>query len=282
MSEQRTTTILNNDYDARPRHPVMLPSKGVYYHAAGFQGDTINVLELTTQEEKILAQPKANPFTVFHELMKRLIHPSNWVRPDPANGIRGFSYDDLLMTDHLYLFLQVRNISIGPDYEFQVGCPECRTKFTQKLRIPDALECRQVTEIPDAGVEPFDVEIEGVGTVQCQLLRVGMEMSIQKRAAATYRKSTERGNPAHALRMAHLMCGVNGEKFETLLDAQNFYNGLTFRAAQEIRDAIAERDVGVLLERGFECPSCGAEFEATMPLNSEFFRPQRKESPRYY
>ena len=282
MSKQRKQkehVVLPAD-SRRDAHTVILPSKGWFY--PGCDKETVEIYEMTTQEEKILAQPKARAFDIIYELVRRLMAPSNWVQPDPANNIVGFQYDNLLMSDHYFIFLMIRAISIDDVYGFDVTCPACNAKFRQELSIPNDLPVRE-PESQEECQEPFDVELTNGDMAHVRLLRVGDERQVQRRTKMTLRRNVSRGDAAIGMRMTHQLVGTNGGVFETLLDAQNYYDSLKFKDAQLIREAIVEHDPGVLPELEFACPECGEDFESMLPTSPEFFRPKRRtEAPRHY
>ena len=283
MSQNLSMNVTGGATDTREAHTIPLPSKGRWYSKYGYDKETIDVFELTTREEKILSQNRARPFDKFYSLVQRLIAPSTWIKPSEANP-HGFSYDDLLLSDQFFIFMMIRAISVSEDYSFEQKCSSCGGKFQKTIKIPHDLNVLTADDIENPG-EDYDVEIPfngGEVTVQCRCLRVGDERAVQKKAKKGLKRAGDHTESETELRMARMLVGVDGAKFDSIKDALVFYYSLAWRASSFIRNEQTLREPGVSTDIEFECPSCGEEFEASLPMTADFFRAERQASPRHY
>tara|TARA_Y100000296_G_scaffold86592_1_gene126846 strand:- start:416 stop:1177 length:762 start_codon:yes stop_codon:yes gene_type:complete len=116
-----------------------LPSRGLCYQDSK---DEVAVRPLTFEDEKVLATTKAkNPLNVVL-----------------SRCCTDLDIDNLLLMDRTAIFLKLREVSFGNDYNARINCPECGTISEVKLSISDF----PVDELPEDFKEPREVYLEEI------------------------------------------------------------------------------------------------------------------------
>lgn len=241
----------NVDYETT----VTLPTKGLLY--GGLIPSEISLRGMTTRDEKILYAAQGN--NVFSKILKSCI-------TEPKN----IDLSKMVAADELYLVMQLRMITYGPEYKVDVDCPYCGKKETYTVMLNEL----DVNVLPDDFVEPMIISLPRTGhKVALRVLRNEDSEFIDrfsKKFAKQFNQDVR--EVEYVSRLAKFIHEINGRKidFET---ARDFVENLPSRDTAAIRNAFNKIQVGVDTSVTVECKSCGEEFTFGMPLTSEFFRP---------
>lgn len=241
----------NVDYETT----VTLPSKGLIYD--GKIPASISMRGMTTKDEKVLYASQGS--NVFQKLLKSCI-------TDPKD----LDISKLIASDELYLVLQLRMITYGPEYKVDATCPICGKQNTYTIMLNDLT----VNYLDDDFKEPIMVTLPKSGdTLALRILR-NEDSEFVDRFSKKFAKQfgqDVRGVEFES-RLAMYIKEVNGTPidFET---ARDYVQNMFSRDSAEIRSAMQRILVGVDTTCVVDCVSCGEEFAFGMPLTSEFFRP---------
>lgn len=224
---------------------------GVNHETHGVLRD-IQYRELAGPEEDILASnlPASTKVTQMMFNCTKSIGPV-----DQPQELRKM-IDKLVITDRLYYLVKLRAHSLGPQYQFELECPQCQVvdKVSFDLnqlkvdRAPKADELYKTITLPSGKIVRFKV---GDGQT---------DAAIEKMA-----------KPDNAPSVA-LFARV------TEIDAKpvNFVDikEMSMRDRGALRKAIDEAEGEFDDEFDAECPKCGNQYKGTMQLDAQsFFSP---------
>ena len=245
------TSQSNMDYETT----VTLPSRGIIYN--GTIPAEISIRGMNTRDEKILyAAQGAN---VFKKLLKSCI-------TDPKD----IDINKLIAPDELFLVLQLRMITYGPEYKVEAACPHCGAVSTYKVMLNDL----DVNYLEDDFKEPIEVHLPMSGhDLSLKILR-NEDSDFIDRYSKKFAKqfNINAREVEYTARIAKYITAIDGKAvdFESAID---FVNNMRSRDNAEIRSVMGRILVGVDTRVTVDCASCGDEFTFAMPLTSEFFRP---------
>lgn len=249
--ESSLTTQSNTDYETT----VTLPSKGLIY--GGKIPAEISLRGMTTRDEKILYVSQGS--NVFQKLLKSCI-------TDPKD----LDTNKLIASDELFLVLQLRMITYGPDYKVDATCPICGQTNTYTVMLNEL----DVNYLDDDFKEPIEITLPRSGhKLSLKILR-NEDSDFVERYAKKFAKqfNLNAREVEYTARIAKYITAIDGKNvdFET---ARDFVDRMVSRDSAEIRSAMNKILVGVDTRVTVDCISCGDEFTFSMPLTSEFFRP---------
>ena len=240
------------DYEAT----VTLPSKGVLYKDAGIPAD-ITLRGMTTKEEKILYASQGG--NVFQKILQNCI-----VEPEDIDVKK------LIAADELFLILQLRMITYGPEYKVQATCPYCGRKEIYTINLSEF----DTNYLPEDFEEPIKVELpRSKDKLELRVLRNEDSDFIEKFA----RKFAKNYNGnfrevEYICRMAKYIQTVNGEAID-FNDAREYVDNMMSMDSAKFWSVLNSIQVGVDTTAVVNCVGCGEEFDFSMPITSEFFRP---------
>ena len=236
---------------------VVVPSLGNLYDGR-FPGGEVIISPMTIQEEKILASQGKDKSEIIDELLQRCILSL----PVP--------YPELLIPDMFYLLLQVRNVTYGLDYRFNMTCRSCSTEYITNIQLPNGLD---LVGLSENDTEPFSCTLPMCKqVVEWRYLRNKDEVDIRKYTRAQYTKSHTFGEPGYIYRIAKQIVSIGGVK-KNMIEVLDFVEKLHARDSTELRKSFKAQSFGANLKIRVECPRCGKEEEDTLPFDQEFFRP---------
>lgn len=246
---------------------VTLPSRGRVYGDLLLGGE-VRIRPWTTAEEKlILATPAAAPGRA--EAVERLLDRCLLSREVPVA--------DMLSGDRTYLLLQIRALTLWPEYTIQTRCSMCRHSWPLQVDLTRDLRVMALTE---EDRETFDVELPVCGKrVTLRRLLGSDERAMEVYARQQGRRSSApdalASDPTYNYATALCITAIDGEPADVraamaLLETPPLHG----RDSLLLRRALEDNDCGVQLQVDATCPSCGAEREVMVPLDMEFFRPR--------
>jgi hypothetical protein len=234
-------------------------SRGKFYKSVP---PVVHIRPMTGEEEQILATPRfVKKGRAIDMIFQRCIR-------EPINT------EELLSIDRTHLLIYLRGISYTPEYDVEIKCPECSTKFSTVIN----LDSMDVNACPDT----FDeTRLSGVLPTsgfkyKYRLATGGDELEVtnyRERRIQMFGDQSE--DDTLLFRTAMLL-----EYIENVTDRrelQVLMKKLPINDVSYLRNEINDPPFGVKTEIPMVCPSCTAEFDIDLPLEANFFFPKKKE-----
>tara|TARA_Y100000034_G_scaffold104648_1_gene131354 strand:+ start:13038 stop:14222 length:1185 start_codon:yes stop_codon:yes gene_type:complete len=253
---KRVQPFVDLNYDE-----ITLPSMGRFYD--GEDGPTDGILHvrpMTGQEEQILATPR-------------------WVKGGKAMDMifekclqEDYSPINLLSIDRTYLLIFLRGISYTPEYEVEIKCPDCSTKYSSVIHLNEL----PIDECSDNfGPEKLDDVLPTTGFAFGYRLSTGFdENEVSKHRERKAKWFGDRTTDDTLLfRMASLIEYI--EDITHKKDIQTVLEKLPVSDVNYIRNVVNEPPFGVDTKIPQVCVSCMSEFDIDLPLEANFFFPRR-------
>lgn len=235
---------------------VTLPSRGLLY------GDEIpaeiTLRGMTTKEEKILYASQGGD--VFKKILKNCI-------TNPKN----LDVNKLVASDESFLIMQLRMVTFGDKYKVSVMCPHCNKRDEYTINLSDFT----LTYLDENFKEPIVVELPRSGdTVYLRLLR-NEDNEFVERYSRRFAKqhNLDYREVLYTSRMAKYITKIDDDEIEDFLDAREYVDNMASLDSAKFWTAIRKVNFGLDTTATVTCRSCGQDFDFSMPLTSEFFRP---------
>lgn len=238
---------------------IELPSKGKFY--TNIPG-ILHIRPMTGEEEQILATSRLVKKGVaidmiFERCLKEKINTAN-----------------LLAVDRTYLLIYLRGISYTPDYEVEIKCPECSSKFSNVLDLNSL-------EVDGCPVEFEPTKLTGKLPTSGFRFKYRLPTGADEQAITKHRETLikEYGGECEddtlIFRTSILLEYIEGVNDRRELS--HLLKKLPINDVAHLRNTISAPPFGVNTEVGIICPSCNSEFEIDLPLEANFFFPRKKE-----
>jgi hypothetical protein len=237
---------------------VELPSKSKFYKTIP---SVIHVRPMTGEEENILATP-------------RFVKKGKAVDKIFENVIREqIDTEELLSIDRTYLLIFLRGISYTPEYDVEVKCPSCDTKFNTTIDLNNL----EVEMCPDEfGPEKLEGVLPRTGLAYKYRLATGDdEQMVTRHREMHIREFGDQKEDDTLLYRSALLLDYIDEVSNTN-ELLMLLRKLPVEDVNYIRNTINEPPFGVETDIGLVCPSCSEEFEIALPLEANFFFPRKK------
>jgi len=250
---------------------VTLPSLGLPYGET-LPGGQVTLEPFGVREEQLLQKPGS---AARRQLISTLLKCC--VKDCPVD------VDDFLIGDRLFLFMQIRRISLSDQWTFDWVCEHCEERVRDQLLISEATLCGPIAE---RGEEDEEVEWVGEHEILLPLRKktvhwrhlTGRDEKAAINSAEQLRKKglkPREGDPGYIYRMASALTRLDGEAVG-FIDAQNFVANLKARDSLALRTSMEIHQIGYDFSSEKECPSCGWMNDVTMNFElEEFFRPKQ-------
>lgn len=253
-------TIKNNN---SVYEEIQLPSLGKFYDGEnGPSNGRLSIRPMTGEEEQILATPRfVKKGQAINMIFQKCL----------KEGTQ-FKSENLLTIDRTFLLIYLRGISYSPNYDVEIKCPECETKFSTTIN----LNSLYVESCPDN----FGPILQDVlpNTKLPFRYRLSTGRDEQEITEHKDRRVKAFGDAAAddtlTFRTACLLDEIDGIVNKNEL--QILLKNLPIGDVSYIRNCINEPPFGVDTNVAIVCPSCYAEFEIDLPLEASFFFPRRK------
>lgn len=249
---------------------VTLPSLGLPYGDQIPDG-IVSIEPFGVEEEELLQKAGSK---ARRELITTLISSCVVGCPIPP--------DQFLIGDRLFLFMQIRRITLGDGWTFDWACRKCDSRNT--TTVPISSFTIRGPKPDEDGNFPEWQEVHyvtlphGNQKVGWRYLRGYDETAAIENARELKKKGIPyKGDPAYRHRIKASIVSVDGEELAPI-DADMFVkralghggNGLAMRKSME------EHAIGIDLELDQDCEECGWENKLNFEFDmDEFFRPRR-------
>lgn len=246
---------------------ILLPSLGRFYD--GSQAPTNGVLHvrpMTGNEQEILATPRLiKKGQAVNMIFRACVRES--IKPE-----------QLLTVDRTVLLIYLRGISYGSDYEVEVRCPACSTKFNTVIDLD-----KPVAPIPsDINSDSLTETLPVTGYRFTYRLATGKDdqMISEYRERRIKKFGDQSHDDTFAFRASLLVSSIEDPRSAVRVTDQQhikvLLNKLPMADVTVIQNSINDPGFGLETKCQMSCPSCTEDFEIELPMESSFFYPQRK------
>lgn len=241
---------------------VVLPSRGKFYDGViAPENGKINIRCMTGEEEEILATPR---YIKKGQAINMIFR--NCVR-EPINP------DKLLTIDRTWLLIYLRGISYTPEYEVDVRCTECATKFQTSID----LDHLKVNYCPDNfSMDDLADALPKSGYKFTYRLATGNDENvIQEHRDRRIKNQVDGGrDDTWSFRASLLIEEIEGLNDQEAI--QTLISRLPIQDVAYLRTLMIDQPFGVETKVTIVCPSCTEPFQVEMPMDTNFFFPKAK------
>lgn len=215
---------------------VALPSKGKFYKTKS----PIVVKPLTFEDEQKILSGKNKKDNIINQII--------------AKCVEGIDTNELLTMDKLYLLMKIREVSYGPIYSFEIGCPSCGQITNVALNISEHLS---VNDIPEELTDPREI----------------MLPVLKKVAVVRFPRSYDEiylGDVEVAVKnLYRFVESIDGNTDPVLISQA--LKRMHIRDLKTISNEVNRNDLGLDPRFMFECPHCSYNTMLAVPLDANFF-----------
>lgn len=240
---------------------ITLPSLGKFYNGEdGPVNGKLHIRPMTGEEEQILATPRfVKKGQALDMIFQRCIQEK-------------IQTQNLLSIDRTFLLIYLRGISYGPDYDVEIKCPECTSKFATSID----LNSIPIDNPPDNASSDLRGKMPKSGFNFTYRMSLGKdEFEIQDHRERRVKKfGDQASDDTLTFRIAQLVESIENvkDKNEILYIIKN----LPMQDISYLRGMVTDPGWGLDTKIPMGCPSCLAEFDIDLPLDTSFFFPRRK------
>ena len=235
---------------------VELPSKGLIYKEDKIPA-SITLRGMTTREEKILYAGTGSDS--FQRVLENCI-----IQPENIDTSK------LISADEMFLIVQLRILTYGPEYKVVATCPNCGRKETYTINLAEF----DVNTLPDDFKEPIKIELPKSGDIlEARLLRNYDTKEIDRYSRKFAKQFNQNVREVeYVCRMAKYITTINGESVD-FVQAREYVEDMYSMDTAKFWSVINKIDVGMDSTCYVTCDGCKEDFDFNMPVTSEFFRP---------
>jgi len=263
----RPTTPSSSSRFEPPATAIEVPSHGQLYKGMKADSDLkkgiLKVRPITLGEEKILTT-------------NRLIQSGKAIDMVLENCIKSeVDPQQLLSADRTYILFYLRGMSYGLNYDFNVRCYRCGRDFIQTIEI-DKLP---IHEWNDPVEEPWEMVLPITGFKVVTHYMRGYEENLLIEESNSM-KSFDDIDEDLGIVMQSLVDEVYDPEGNRLSEQEkvDFINSLIAGDTGFWREELDQRTCGIRQLEDIACPHCNAKINFNVPLDRNFFRPQRRKS----
>jgi hypothetical protein len=244
---------------------ISLPSRGKFYTDDHLKSGVLHVRKMTGADEEYLASPR---LVKRNEAMDKIFQACI---QEPVDTTQ------LLTIDRTYLLIWLRGISYGSNYDVEVKCTECETKFQTSINL-DELEVEYCPD--DFGMHSLEGVLPDSGFKFKYRLSYGNDETTvthhRERRLKMFGDSAV--DDTLTFRAALLLNDIEGitshEELSVILKR------LGVEDINYLRNLVNEPPFGVDTECTIYCPNCSADFNQDLPLEAGFFFPRSQKKER--
>ena len=249
-----------------PTEFVELPSGGKYYPPGHpLHGESaIEIKQMTAKEEDMLTS---------RTLLKKGVAIDRVISSLIMN--KAIDPDSLYIGDRNAIIVATRVSGYGNDYSTKVTCPACGTNQEYSFDLNDAKvytgDLDNTMAVTDMQNGTFEVTLPRTNVIVTFKLLTGTDEKRLIRGAEADKK--QRQEHAVTRQLASLIVAVNGD---TGIDAIRYLiENMPSSDSRHLRLAYKSTAPNIDMTQHFECGECGHEQDMEVPLNADFFWPDR-------
>ena len=247
-----------------PTEVIPLPTKGWFYPEGHvLSSGEIEIKQMTAKEEDLLAnQELIRKGKVLDKLMESVI----------VN--KAIRIDDILIPDKNAIFIAIRRLAYGDEYNVSVTCPQCSTQNKVKIDLSAlAYKTFNFDEYPK-GVNSFSFKLPFSGvTVTYKLLNQIDEQSIDSELAMI-KKSNKENTQEITTRMKYVIISLDGNPDKAGI-RRFIEEKLSAKDSLALRRHMREHNPDIDMTFDFHCENTDCNYERRMdvPLGASFLFP---------
>lgn len=237
-----------------PTEVIDLPSKGKYYPEGHplKNVDSIEIKHMTAKEEDILtSQSLIKKGVAITRLLQSIILD------------KSIKVDDLLIGDKNALLVASRIHGYGPEYNVNLTCPACSTRFETEIDLTDIKE--KTLNVPD------NITITDNGTFVTMLPKSGYEVEFRLLTSADEAKLNKEAGKGSTALLKLIISSINGQTDRFFIDRA--LDALPIRDSSILKKAYTSVMPDIDMSCTVECPNCFEQSKMEVPLTAEFFWP---------
>ena len=249
-----------------PTEFVELPTGGKYYppgHPLHNQS-AIEIKQMTAKEEDMLTS---------RTLLKKGVALDRVIGSLIVN--KAIDPDSLFVGDRNAIIVATRVSGYGNDYTTKVTCPACGTNQEYSFDLNDADifsgDENNPMNVTDNGDSTFNVTLPKTNVIVTFKLLTGVdEKRLVAGVEADKKKRIDRGITRQ---LASMIVAVNDD--DSIDAIKYLVENIPSSDSRHLRLAYKLTSPNVDLTQHFECGECGHEQDMEVPLNADFFWPDR-------
>ena len=241
-----------------PTEIVELPSKGLLYHPDHpWHGKSqVEIKLMTAKEEDILSnQSFMQNGSIFEKLITSVLVDAN------------VDSQSILSVDRNAILVAIRESGYGPDYLFNISCPNCNTTNLSNYDLSE--RHIHTPELED------DVSNTGQGTFLVTLPKSKLQIEVRPLNGADEVKIAKSAKSANSVtnQLKRLIVSINGNRDSLFLDsAIENIPAYDSRYLRKLNDSLLPF---VRMQFDFKCTACDHRSALEVPITLSFFWPNK-------
>lgn len=215
---------------------AQLPSKGKFY--PNFK--EVRVMPLLFEDEQRILTSKGKDKNPINSILSKCV--------------KGVSVNELLVADKLYLLLKIKEISYGPEYRFNIVCPNCENTVETRLDVNIHMP---VNYIKDDVTDPREIKLP--------VLKVAAKVRFPRVADEEYLTDVD----STLANLYRFVVSLNGNEDPVFI--AKALKKMHIRDLKTISKEMSRSDIGVDARFHFECPHCKHKDVMGVPFDANFF-----------
>ena len=247
-----------------PTEVIPLPTKGWFYpEGSPLSSGEIEIKQMTAKEEDILAnQELIRKGKVLDKLLESVV----------VN--KSIKIDDILIPDKNAIFVAIRRLAYGDEYNVSVTCPRCSTENKIKIDLSTLSYKPFNFEEHPKGVNNFTFKLPSSGiTITYKLLNDVDEQSIDAELAMI--KKANKDNPQEVTtRMKYVLMSLDGNPDRAGI-RRFIEEKMSAKDSLALRRHMREHNPDIDMTFNFHCDNSDCNYERRMdvPLGASFLFP---------
>ena len=245
-----------------PTELIPLATKGWFYpEGHPLANGSVELKQITAREEDILAnQELIRKGKALDKLMESVIVD------------KSIRIDDILLPDKNAIFIAIRRLAYGDDYNVEIACPGCEKKNKVKINL-GLLETKSFDfESYQKGQNNFTFKLPSSGTtITYKLLNQNDEAAIDAELSQL-RKISKENSAELTTRLKYVITSIDGNP-DRIVIRKFIEEKLSAKDSLALRRYMRENNPDVDMTFDFTCSECGHERRLDMPLGASFLWP---------
>lgn len=244
-----------------PTEVIPLPTKGHFYQDTNpLSSGEIEIKQMTAREEDLLAnQELIKKGKVLDKLMESVI----------IN--KSVKIEDILIPDKNAIFIAIRRLAYGDDYNVGVTCPQCSAQNKVKINLSELSYKPFNFDQHPKGQNSFSFTLPSGTAVTYKLLNQTDEQSID--AELVQIKKISKENTAElTTRMKYVLTSIDGNPDRAGI-RRFVEDKLTAKDSLALRRHMRDHNPDVDMTFDFKCSECDFERRLDVPLGASFLFP---------
>ncbi len=244
-----------------PTEMIPLPTRGWFYNEENpLSCGEIEIKQMTAKQEDLLAnQQLIKNGKVLDKLMESVI----------VN--KSIKLEEILIPDTNAIFIAMRRLAYGDDYDVSVECPKCSKQNKVKINLSELpYKPFNFDEYPK-GQNNFTFKLPSGITITYKLMNKIDEQAIDAELVQLKKISKENTGEL-TTRLKYLITSIEGNTDR--INIRNFVEEkMTAKDSSALRRHIREHNPDVDMTFDFKCSECDYERRLDMPLGASFLFP---------